>query len=63
MRIKLKGFSPAPTFKVVYKEQYGGAVIVRPSFASTPRKAYDLILRTNPNGYVIGVIKDHRFVA
>ena len=63
MRIKLKGFSPVPTFKVVYKEQYGGAVIVRPSYETTPRKAYDSILRTYPKGYIIGVIKDHRFVA
>ena len=59
-RLKLKGF---PTFKVVYKKQYGGSVEVLPAYETTPRKAYDSILRTYPRGYVVGVIKDHRFVA
>ena len=59
-RLKLKGF---PNFKVVYKKQYGGSVEVLPSYETTPRKAYDSILRAHPNGYVIGVIKDHHFVA
>ena len=59
-RIKLKGF---PKFKIVYKKQYGGSVEVLPSHETTPRKAYDSILRTYPKGYVEGVIQDHRFVA
>ncbi len=62
MHIKLKGFPNRP-FKVVYKKQYGGTVEVLPSYETTPRKAYDSILRTYPKGYIIGVIKDHRFVA
>jgi hypothetical protein len=59
-RIKLKGF---PKFKIVFKKQYGGSVSTVPSFETTPRKAYDSILRTHPKGYVVGVIQDHRFVA
>ena len=52
-----------PKYKVVYKRKYGGSVEVLPSHETTPRRAYDSILRAHPQGYVIGVIKDHRFVA
>ena len=52
-----------PKYKVIYKRKYGGTVEVLPSYATTPRKAYDSILRTYPKGYVVGVIQDHRFVA
>ena len=52
-----------PKYKVVYKRKQGGEVETLPSYETTPRRAYDSILRAHPQGYVIGVIKDHRFVA
>ena len=58
-----RSLNKLPKYKVVYKRKYGGSVEVLPSYETTPRRAYDSILRAHPQGYVIGVIKDHRFVA
>tara|TARA_Y100001938_G_C7982576_1_gene375183 strand:+ start:203 stop:415 length:213 start_codon:yes stop_codon:yes gene_type:complete len=62
LKLSLKGF-PKNKFVVVYKRKQGGEVETLPSYETTPRRAYDSILRAHPQGYVIGVIKDHRFVA
>ena len=58
-----RSLNKLPKYKVVYKRKYGGSVEGLPSYETTPRRAYDSILRAHPQGYVIGVIKDHRFVA
>ena len=58
-----RSINTLPKYKVAYKRKYGGSVEVLPSYETTPRRAYDSILRAHPQGYVIGVIKDHRFVA
>ena len=58
-----RSLNTLPKYKVVYKRKQGGEVETLPSYETTPRRAYDSILRAHPQGYVIGVIKDHRFVA
>ena len=62
LKLTLKGF-PKNKFVVVYKRKQGSEIETLPSYETTPRKAYDSILRTYPKGYVVGVIQDHRFVA